>query len=94
MFYSPEGTVFINRDGHKVNGYGDIPAQSIVVTDRGTYYVSNDYGVVVKEPKSTVWKMAPAGLPNMLVTDLEYVRQKDGIYAATHGQGIWFLKVQ
>jgi len=94
VFYSPEGTVFINRDGHKINGYGDIPAQSIVVTDRGTYYVANDYGVVVKEPTSTVWKMAPAGLPNMLVTDLEYVRQKDGIYAATHGQGIWFLKVQ
>jgi hypothetical protein len=94
VFYSPEGSTFINRDGHKINGYGDIPAQSIVVTDRGTYYVANDYNVVVKEPKSDVWKMSPAGLPNMLVTDLEYVPEKDGLYAATHGQGIWFLKVQ
>jgi hypothetical protein len=94
VFYAPEGSTFINRDGHKINGYGDIPAQSIVVTPQGTYYVANDYNVVVKEPNSDVWKMSPAGLPNMLVTDLEYVPEKDGIYAATHGQGIWFLKVQ
>jgi hypothetical protein len=38
--------------------------------------------------------MSPAGLPNMLVTDLAYVPQKDTLYAATHGQGMWELKVQ
>jgi hypothetical protein len=92
--YVPEASTFINRDGHKINGYGDIPAQAIIVTERGTYYVANDYNVVVKEPNSDVWKMSPAGLPNMLVTDLAYVPQKDTLYAATHGQGIWELKVQ
>ena len=61
---------------------------------RGTYYVATDYGVVVKEPKSDVWKMAAAGLPNMLVADLVYVPEKDSLYAATHGQGVWELKVQ
>lgn len=87
------------RDGHKIshhkiNGYGDIPAQAIIVTHRGTYYVATDYGVVVKEPKSDVWKMSPAGLPNMLVADLVYVPEKDALYAATHGQGVWLLEVQ
>jgi len=94
VFYVPGASTFINRDGHEINGYGDIPAQSIVVTERGTYYVANDYNVVVKEPDSDVWKMSPAGLPNMLVTDLVYVPEKDGLYAGTHGQGVWFLNVQ
>ena len=92
--YAPQASSFVNRDGHKINGYGDIPANSIIVTKRGTYYVATDYGVVVKEPNSTVWKMASAGLPNMDVAHLIYVAQKDVLYAATHGQGVWELKVQ
>lgn len=86
--------VFNNIDGHKINGYGDIPANSIIVTNRGTIYVGNDYGVVVKEPNSSVWKPAPAGLPNIDVADLIYVPERDALYAATHGQGVWLLKVQ
>jgi hypothetical protein len=94
VFYEPGASRFINRDGHKINGYGDIPANSIIQTNRGTVYVSNDYGVVVKEPNSSVWKMAPAGLPNMNVPHLIYVPEMDALYAATHGQGVWKLKVQ
>jgi hypothetical protein len=94
VFYAPNASTFVNRDGHKINGYGDIPANRIIVTNRGTYYVATDYGVVVKEPNSTVWKMAPAGLPNIDVADLIYVPQTDSLYAATHGQGVWQLKVQ
>jgi hypothetical protein len=94
VFYAPQASRFINRDGHKINGYGDIPANSIIVTLRGTYYVANDYNVVVKEPNSDVWKMSPAGLPNVDVAHLIYIPQKDVLYAATHGQGAWELKVQ
>jgi hypothetical protein len=92
--YVPNASTFVVLDGHKINGYGDIPANSIIATNRGTVYVGTDYGVVVKEPNSSVWKMAAAGLPNVDVADLVYIPQKDGLYAATHGQGIWFLKVQ
>lgn len=94
VLYNPAASTFANLDGHRINGYGDIPAQAVIVTNRGTFYVANDYGVVVKEPNSTVWKMAPAGLPSMLVADLVYVPEKDALYAATHGQGVWQLKVQ
>lgn len=89
----PQG-VFTVRDGHKINGYGDIPANAIIQTNRGTLYVATDYGVVVKEPNSEVWKMTPAGMPNIDVTDLIYVPEHDALYAATHGQGVWKLKVQ
>ena len=57
VFYAPNASTFINRDGHKINGYGDIPANRIIQTNRGTFYVATDYGVVVKEPNSEVWKM-------------------------------------
>jgi hypothetical protein len=94
-FDPTSGTVaFNNIDGHKIYGYGDIPANSIIVTNRGTIYVGNDYGVVVKEPNSSVWKVAPAGLPNVDVADLIYLPEKDALYAATHGQGVWLLKVR
>jgi hypothetical protein len=95
VFYAPlNASTFLNLDGHKINGYGDIPANAIIVTNRGTLYVGTDYGVVVQEPNSPVWKMAPAGLPNIDVPDLVYVPETDTLYAATHGQGVWQLKVQ
>jgi hypothetical protein len=94
VFYAPNASTFVNLDGHKINGYGDIPANRVIRTNRGTLYVATDYGVVVKEPNSTVWKMAPAGLPNIDVADLIYVPETDSLYAATHGQGVWQLKVQ
>ena len=53
VFYAPNGSVFINRDGkNRNNNFGDIPANSIIVTNRGTVYVGTDYGVVVREPNN------------------------------------------
>lgn len=94
--YDPaaNSVAFVNLDGHKINGYGDIPANSIVVSKNGTVYVGNDYGVVQKQKNSDVWHLPAAGLPNLNVTDLIYVPEKDSVYAATHGQGVWLLKVQ
>ena len=80
-------------DGHKNNGYGDIPASSIIVTPNGTIYVGNDFGVVQKQKNSSVWHRSAAGLPNVTVSDLVYVPEKGVLYAGTHGQGVWQLKV-
>jgi hypothetical protein len=91
---SPAGAAFTSLDGHAINGFGDIPANSVIETPRGTIYVGTDYGVVVKQPNSPVWRLPAAGLPNVNVADLVYVPEKDTLYAATHGQGIWQLKVQ
>jgi hypothetical protein len=91
---TPATGVFTLLDGHKINGYGDIPANSIIVSKAGTLYVGNDYGVVQKQKNSGVWHLPAAGLPNVNVADLVYVPEKDVLYAATHGQGVWQLKVQ
>ncbi len=85
---------FTLLDGNANNGYGDIPANSIVVSPSGTVYVGNDYGVVQKQKNSGVWHPPAAGLPNVDVADLVYVPEKGVLYAGTHGQGVWQLKVQ
>jgi hypothetical protein len=85
---------FTSLDGQQTNGYGDLPANSIIVSQAGTIYVGNDFGVVAKEKGSSVWRLAAAGLPNVDVADLLYVPEKGLLYAATHGQGVWQLKTQ
>jgi hypothetical protein len=96
VYYVPGASRFILRDGNnRNNNYGDIPANSIIQTDRGTVYVGTDYGVVVREPNNdNVWKMAPAGMPNIDTPDLIYIPDRDVVIAATHGQGAWQLKIQ
>jgi hypothetical protein len=84
---------FSDRDGRGDRAYGDIPANSIVVTNRGTILVGNDYGVVARSRHSGTWRRAAAGLPRMDVPDLVYVPERRVVYAATHGQGIWRLKL-
>ncbi|MDH4064273.1 MAG: exo-alpha-sialidase, partial [Acidobacteriota bacterium] len=96
--YAPGGggqpvATFTNLDGHPINGYGDIPASSVIVSPNGTLYVGNDFGVVQKQKNSPVWHMTAAGLPNVTVADLVYVPEHGVLYAATHGQGVWQLKV-
>ena len=91
---APATARFVPLDGHKINGYGDIPATSIIVSKSGTIYVGNDFGVVVKQKDSPVWHLAAAGLPNVTVSDLVYVPERGVLYAGTHGQGVWRLRVQ
>jgi hypothetical protein len=95
IHYNPSnGSVtFTSLDGHKNNGFGDIPASSVIVTSRGTMYVGTDFGVVVKPKNSSVWHRAAAGMPNVTVSDLVYVPERGMLYAGTHGQGVWGLKV-
>ena len=96
VVYNPATTTatFTNRDGSGANAYGDIPANSIVATNRGTLFVGNDYGVVANFPHSDSWRRAAPGLPNMDVPDLIYVPERRAIYAATHGQGAWKLRLE
>jgi len=88
----PATATFSLLDGQKNNGFGDIPASSIIVSPHGTLYVGTDFGVVQKAGDSPVWRRSAAGLPNVTVTDLVYVPEKGVLYAATHGQGVWQLK--
>jgi hypothetical protein len=90
---NPASIVFTNLDGSGNHAYGDIPAQAIVVTGKGTLYVANDFGVVRKRKNSQTWRDAAKGLPNVTVADLVLVPERGVLYAGTHGQGVWQLRV-
>jgi hypothetical protein len=82
---------FTNLDGTGAGAYLDIPANSIVVTNKGRIFVGNDFGVVVQSGSG--WKDTPPGLPAVDAADLVYVPERNQILVATHGQGIWALNV-
>ncbi len=92
--YVPGGTTFRMLDGSNQpsDALGDIPATSIAVTDRGTIYVGTDYGCIVSRGDNR-WRECGDGLPNVVVADLMYVRERKKLYAATHAQGVWELRV-
>jgi hypothetical protein len=92
--YDPdEGSTFTRLDGDEASGgLGDIPATSLAVTVSGTIYVGTDFGVVASKGDG-VWAEAAKGLPRMPASDLEYVPSERKLYAGTHGQGVWELKV-
>lgn len=89
----PDSSTFVMLDGNQPKDrLGDIPATSIVVGPSGRVYVGTDYGCVATMGNG-VWRPCGGGLPRMPVSDLMYVRAKRKLYAATHGQGVWELRV-
>ena len=55
--------------------------------------VGTDYGAVSSNGDGN-WTEAGKGLPAVVVADLVYVPSRDAVYAATHGQGAWALRVK
>ena len=88
--YVPGASTFKVLDGAT---FGDIPATSIAVTDDGLIVVGTDFGAVTSRGDGT-WEEAGKGLPTVVVSDLVYVASRDLVYAGTHGQGVWTLRVK
>jgi hypothetical protein len=93
--YAPGASTFTRLDDATApaDKMGDIPATSIAVSDSGTVYVGTDYGCVKRDSDGS-WRECGRGLPRMNVADLTYVRKQQTIYAGTHGQGVWALRVR
>lgn len=66
----------------------------IVKTAAGMVLVAGTYGGVyaaLNPGHDAVWSHAGVGLPNVLVTDLEYDTRDDLLIAATLGRGVWSI---
>ena len=78
------------------NVTGDLPSDvssNSVVIDGSLYVVATDVGVFATSTlngASTSWSQLGAGLPTVQVIGLS-VDASGGIYAATHGRGVWEL---
>jgi hypothetical protein len=73
---------------------GDIPINTIAVDDvRGDLYAATDFGPLVLRSGSTEWEIAGVGFPEALMVDLEIVPDRRLLIAATHGIGIFYLRL-
>jgi hypothetical protein len=92
--YAPNASTFtVLEDSTGDGAFGDIPAASIVVANDGTIVVGTDYGAVSSSGDGN-WAEAGTGLPAVVVSDLVYVPSREVVYAGTHGQGAWELRLK
>jgi hypothetical protein len=71
----------------------DVPANSAVVTPNGGLAVATDLGVVYRAPGRTTWQRV-GNLPAVAVLQLRLSPDGKTLYAATHGRGIYTIKVR
>jgi hypothetical protein len=72
----------------------DIPITD-VVRDEVTHdlFASSDFGVYRLVPREKSWRLAAPGMPNIEVAGLTIVPSAHRLYAASHGQGAWLLRL-
>lgn len=88
VFSSTDGGVsWINVSGTLPN----IPCNTIVEqpNSNGELYLGTDLGVYYKNNTMSDWTQFQAGLPNVIVNELEIVTSLNAIRAATFGRGVW-----
>lgn len=73
---------------------GDLPINTIAFDHiRGDLYAATDFGPLVLRRASTQWGVAGAGFPEVVMVDLKIVPERGVLVAATHGLGIFTLKI-
>jgi hypothetical protein len=73
---------------------GDLPINTLAVDpERGDVYAGTDFGPLVLRRGATSWELAGIGFPEALMVDLKFVPGQRVLVAATHGLGIFFLKL-
>ncbi|MDQ0605239.1 hypothetical protein QF037_009584 [Streptomyces canus] len=92
------GHVFESKDGGITwtdisKNLPDVPTNSAVVTPNGGLAVATDLGVVYRAPGRTTWQRV-GDLPAVAVLQLKLSPDGSTLYAATHGRGIYSIKVR
>jgi hypothetical protein len=73
---------------------GDLPINTLAVDDvKGDVYAGTDFGPIVLRKDSSTWELAGIGFPEALMVDLRYMPSQRVLVAATHGLGIFYLKL-
>jgi len=74
---------------------GDLPINTIAYDHlRGDVYAATDFGPLVLKQGTTQWAVAGAGFPEVVMVDLKIVPERGVLVAATHGLGVFALKIQ
>jgi hypothetical protein len=91
------GHVFETTDGggtwHDISAnLPDVPTNSVKETADGALVLGSDLGAFYRAPGEANWQRLGANLPVTTVMDVEVARNGD-VYAATHGRGIWSIRL-
>ncbi|MEU6089515.1 glycosyl hydrolase [Streptomyces sp. NPDC047085] len=92
------GHVFESRDGGTTwkdisANLPDVPTNSALVTADGGLAVATDLGVVYRAPGRTTWQRV-GDLPAVAVLQLKTSPSRGTLYAASHGRGIYAIKLR
>jgi photosystem II stability/assembly factor-like uncharacterized protein len=69
----------------------NIPANCIkyIPGTAGAMMLATDVGVYILYPSATSWTLSSTGLPNVIISDIEFNVAKNKVYVSTFGRGIW-----
>ncbi len=87
------GTSWINVGG----GLPDVPTSAVVVDPKypAIIYVGNDLGIYISKDSGNTWTDFNSGLGDALLTmDLAISPANRMLYAASHGRGVYRIKLQ
>jgi photosystem II stability/assembly factor-like uncharacterized protein len=68
-------------------GLPDVPVNRLLILDN-RQFAATDFGIYTRSGLGS-WKCFSNGLPSVIVSDLEYDRCTNTLYAATFGRGVW-----
>ncbi len=73
---------------------GDIPINTIAVDSvLNDLYAATDFGPLLLRQGSSTWEIAGVGFPEVLMVDLKIVSDQRLLIAATHGLGIFYMRL-
>ncbi len=74
----------------------NLPANKIIYRTggNGDLFLGTDVGVFHRNDESSDWQVLGAGLPNVIVNDLEIHYATETLRAATYGRGIWEISIE
>lgn len=94
--YSSNNKVHESFDGGQSwnsisQGLPNVPANCVVIENNPEHsiYVGTDLGVFYRDSINPTWVEYNAGLPNLIVNDLEINYHNRKLRAATYGRGVW-----
>ncbi|MEM6804035.1 MAG: T9SS type A sorting domain-containing protein [Bacteroidota bacterium] len=73
----------------------DVPVNDIIQTAyNGNLYIATDVGVFYSKNEGGTWELLGMGIPNLVVTDLDYHAASKILVAASYGRGLYRISLE
>lgn len=73
----------------------DVPVNDIIQTAyNGNLYIATDVGVYYSTNEGVNWELLGLGIPNLVITDLDYHAPSKILVAASYGRGLYSISLE